>query len=741
MNVSILDAIATLERHPRVSNVHTHSLPLGVVVTADIDTNLPSTWKALGRNPQGVLAVETVEILFPHNYPLHPPYPTLRPDFNASLPHINPHKAGERIPPCIYQGKLIDALHNEGFGRLVVQLVDWLEKAGDGSLINPAQGWEPTRRTGGDHIVEFDIEGLEKHRPRLGGLQLFQLTQIWRKNDAYSYAYDLHPRSSTSLWGRDLRELIDQTHGFQFQFVGPTLLAMCWPTTGFDGIAAPDSRYMPDTVSSFDEMLIRADTYGCKEALERFEKIFNAAARDLPITCVLPVYIGLVIKRPFHLIGMTTDYEILVYRLRVPIPHGIAGASTKVVAVPVLATISQALLQRTSAIPSGSRGVKATFLGCGSLGSKLIMHLARAGFRPELLIDQAHFFPHNAARHTLTPGALMSVGTKAEQLAALVNELSPGYPTQAYSHPVQELPISGQSRFEIVLNPDAILVNTTGSSVVRHFLAGSTFRSRTVEACLTEMGKIGVLTVEGPARNPSTTDLMALTYEKLRAAGNLRAFQLNALNTLQVGVGCNSVTLPMSDARISLIAASIGQSLLTMQVNGLPDCGNLTIGAVGEDGMSIHWQHADVGLTHVIDSEHADGWTVRILAPAHDKISEDVLQYPTVETGGIIVGRISTTEREIIITDVLAAPDDSVRTAVQFALGTNGRQMLVDAYEGSGGGVLWCLGTWHSHLEDVGPSPLDLQSANSLQEQMQRITVLLIHRPTGYSAVVRTTIT
>ncbi len=739
MNNCVQDAIATLGKHPSVRNVHAHPLPqdAGVVVIAEIDTNLPSTWKAVGRSPHGVLPIETVEIFFPANYPLSAPFPSLRPDFDASLPHINPHTAGERIPPCIYQGSLLDALHNEGFGRLVVQLVDWLEKAGDGSLINPEQGWEPTRRNGGDHIVEFDIEGLEENRPRLGGLQLFQLGQIWRKNGTYSYAHDLRPRLSTALWGRDLRELIDQTGALPMQYVGPTLLAMCWPTTGFDGIAAPDSRYLPDNVSNFDDMLLRADAYGCKAALERFKTVFNDAAKDLPATCVLPLYIGLVVKRPFHLIGMTTDYEILVYRLQVPIPQGIAGTAIKVDPVPVLSTVSPALLRRTSAMPNDARCVRSTFLGCGSIGSKLIMHLARAGFPPELVIDQSYFLPHNAARHTLTPGDLLSVGTKAEKLAALVNELNPSKGTMSYSKRVQALPLGGRSRYEIVLDPDSILVNTTGSSTVRDFLAGSAMRSRMVEACLTEMGRIGVMTVEGPARNPSTTDLMALMYEKLRELGRLQASQQNASNTLQVGVGCNSVTLPMSDARISLIASGIGQSLLTMQVDGLPNCGKVTIGAVDDDGMSVQWRHAEVGPTHVVNAEHADGWTIRILAPAHDKISEDVLRYRTVETGGIIVGRVSTTAREIVVTDVLPAPDDSARSAAQFALGTNGREALVNAYEDSGGGVLWCLGTWHSHLEDEGPSILDRQTADLLQEQMQRITVLLIHRPTGYSAVVR----
>ncbi|WP_240317698.1 hypothetical protein [Janthinobacterium lividum] len=174
-------------------------------------------------------------------------HPTLRPDFDATLPHVNPYAAGERVPPCIYQGSLLDALHNEGFSRLVVQLVDWLEKAGDETLINPEQGWEPIRRNGGEHIVDFDIEALETRRPRLGGLQLLTMAQIWAKNGTYSYAHDPQPRTSPHFWGCDLREQLEKVNVGSTYYTGPALLAMCWPTTGFDCNATPNIGYLDAT--------------------------------------------------------------------------------------------------------------------------------------------------------------------------------------------------------------------------------------------------------------------------------------------------------------------------------------------------------------------------------------------------------------------------------------------------------------------------------------------------------------
>ena len=46
-----------------------------------------------------------------------------------------------------------------------------------------------------------------------------------------------------------------------------------------------------------------------------------------------------------------------------------------------------------------------TLVGAGSLGSKLALHLARAGNGPDVILDKSHMTPHNAARHALIPTA------------------------------------------------------------------------------------------------------------------------------------------------------------------------------------------------------------------------------------------------------------------------------------------------------------------------------------------------
>ena len=69
---------------------------------------------------------------------LHEPF--LRADFPLNLPHINPHRQGELVSPCLFEGSLNELLHRFGLDAVVDQLIDWLPKAAAGTLLDLEQG-------------------------------------------------------------------------------------------------------------------------------------------------------------------------------------------------------------------------------------------------------------------------------------------------------------------------------------------------------------------------------------------------------------------------------------------------------------------------------------------------------------------------------------------------------------------------------------------------------------------------
>ena len=94
-----------------------------------------------------------------------------------------------------------------------------------------------------------------------------------------------------------------------------------------------------------------------------------------------------------------------------------------------------------------------------------------------------------------------------------------------------------------------------------------------VEASLFAGGRLGVVTVEGLGRNPSTTDLMAEFYAMLQEERELSSIVFGdgeAMARQGTGHGCGSLTMAISDGRLSLFAAGIAEYLLGKQENELP---------------------------------------------------------------------------------------------------------------------------------------------------------------------------
>ncbi|MGM3412086.1 ThiF family adenylyltransferase [Ralstonia holmesii] len=736
LSEAVQDAVRQLRRHPSVSNVTVKEQEGGgAIVTADFDTNLASTWRANGESPTGVRPTETVEYEFPPDYPRCAPVPTLRQDFNRSLPHINPHQQGERVPPCVIYGSALEVLHNEGVYRLYDQMAVWLENAAEGKLIDKGPGWEPMRRDDCVDRLQVDVDDLTEDAS-FGNAKIYRVDAFWMDNAPDTIGLNKR-NGATPITASELSKVM-KFRTYQDFHLADSLFAVCWPES--DGAEGPPviDAYQPDSVRCYADLELLAKKVGCKQALARFALNLNTVSRSVASRLPVPIYIALAVRRPTHLIGLETDYELLAYRVNIcPQKGPVLMEQTPASAVLFATPLSPSLLRQASGIGSKESQIKLGLVGCGSLGSKVATHVARAGYAPSVLVDDDKFHVHNGARHALFPPQFGFGSNKATQLATVLAEFSDGRKPKVFAGNITRLPFNEQKFTGFFSGESSVLLNTTGAHSVRHFLADAPIRARVMEACLLNLGGAAVVTLEGAGRNPTTTDLMTHAFEQLRADGLLQPPVTGQEGVVGVGVGCSSITLPMTDANISLVAAGVGQNALRLFQDGLTESGKASIAQVSTDRMSINWRHSNLGKTHVARVPDGAGWVVRVLDSAHRKMSADVAIHPKVETGGVVVGRISPMQREIVIVNVLEAPPDSKRSAMAFILGVEGLSERIEAYNESGQGVLWCLGTWHSHLMPVGPSPTDIATADSLKGSIAGVVVLLIHRPDGYSAVVR----
>lgn len=382
-------------------------------------------------------------------------------------------------------------------------------------------------------------------------------------------------------------------------------------------------------------------------------------------------------------------------------------------------------------------------LGCGSLGSKIALHLARSGNAPNKVIDRKYLSPHNAARHALCPissNQLVWIDNKAASLAYAIKGL--GQCCKGFTEDITKI-ISDKKLFhKIIPNNSWGIINSTASHSVREALTSKNIKrlkTRIIEASLFSKGLIGTLTVEGPHRNPNSSDLIVSLYEHLRQDDVMQSIfygKENILQEISIGQGCSSITMVVSDAKISLFAASMSEAISKYQNEGLPtSTGEILLGQLTENNLGLKWRSINIPPVHIIPTTNDPTWTVRLSEYAHSKIVNESMSYPDVETGGILMGRISECQQSFLVANVLSAPPDSVRSQSEFILGTHGLNKQIQEYMSACNSTLYCLGTWHSHLGNSHPSSTDLNTASILANSNDDPLIMLIRSPKGYSAI------
>lgn len=736
--IPVRRALRLIEAHPSVERVTAERIEGSDAVRAmvEIRTELPNAWRAAGESPSGVRAVEPVTFIFTAGYPLGAPLIRLRADFKRSHPHIQPSRNGGPPEPCLVAGSPREVLRVRGIGGLFEQLVDWLDKAAMAQLIDPEHGWEPVRRDGVDDVIVADPTWLTGLPTRDGGCAAFAAWYYASdRGDLVTYRMEVPQGEKLPL----RPEMADQ---WWFEPVGArgrrgiTNALVAWSGKLPTGRPFVADRYLPETVTTIDELLKRAAELGCREFLEPKLAILQERVSKSKLKEKQPIAVILLARRPFEVIGTTSPIEICPYVVELRGGEALSSGSGKLVRTATHRDEVSPELLRRAAGDDGQALRPWTLLGCGSIGSKLAVHLARSGRGPAALIDDGILQPHNFARYATLPSdtkveSFWSI-PKAHYLAEALATLK--QPTVPHVVDVVARAFDDQSITPLVARDSFAVVNTTGSASVREALVlpGVTVdRPRVVEACMLGIGSVGLMSVEGPAANPSATDLICEAYRLIHSDPTLRNEVFNTkAEAIAIGQGCAAITMPLSDGRLSSFAAPMSEHIRRLQRDGLPETGEVLVGSLAADGLNQIWHRKDI-RPRIVVGDGTDS-VVRLSPEVDDTIRREVAARRGSETGGIIVGRYSDVANVFHVVGTMPAPPDSKFSRDEFVLGTEGlRPMLEDLIEGSGG-ALYALGTWHNHLVPSGPSGKDVKTAALLSIRQYFPLLMLIHTPAGY---------
>lgn len=738
--VAIQHAVAALQRHPAVTNVgEPQPVAGGVEVAVTVTVSLPSRFQSEGVTPNGVRAEEPCWLLFPASWPMRAPTAWLREDFPSDLPHINPHRTGQRVNPCLFEGSLDEVLHRFGLERIIDQLSDWLTKAASGQLIDLQQGWEPTRRDSAPSTVIFSAEDVISKVP-LDGAILATQGRYFEHDEALLAVVSEAMEAALPFFSEEHH----QHRTFQFTTGDmPFFFARCIDELGEPRVV---SVYAPETVVDLESLLKKASSLGAKAdeigvCLKRYaqEKLLQGNWRRGVIAVVV-----LLVHRPAPLVGAPgRSIEMLPYVVR------FSGAPFSAVsqAHPAFHShrVSPELLSLASGLSIPANRPKIVMLGCGSLGSKVALHLGRAGQGDMAFVDNEVISPHNGARHALIPPRSKVFNSNK---AALVEEafFQLGHEDCA-SHPedAAEVLLNEQKADEIFGLGGALIIDTTAS--LRVAAAASTSLAltkgssrRLVQAGMYARGKVTYLFAEGVDRTVTADDLRARLFELCRHDQSMRRLlgsEGSDATRIFVGDNCRSLTMPMTDSKVSRAASLVGGQLECWLAGELPALGQLCVGLEDESGIGMSWGREELAPTAVLVPQEIDGWTVRVLASVTDAIDADARQWAPSETGGALLGHILQSTRTIIVAGLIDAPLDSVRSPSTFILGTQGLISALKAANSESLGHLHFVGTWHSHPMGGCHSGLDRETLGRIAGEAQGLpAVSLVWTPQGFVVAV-----
>ena len=338
---------------------------------------------------------------------------------------------------------------------------------------------------------------------------------------------------------------------------GDSVALLVWNREDDQGNPRTIDKYLPETVDTVTSLVERAKLYGIEAQFQEGLTCLRTALAGQKWKLPSPVPIVFAVPRPFHLIGQDSSIELTSYLVEIEPPSLFTDETKHPVRIASQRDMVQVpLLRRMSGDDKKALSPEWVLVGAGSLGSKIALHLARSGRAPRAIIDPGRLSPHNAARHALYPARQ---GDWLDQKAEALSEAITGLGQSTWPIPEDVGPILREtSRARALFSKRTwATVNATASLAVREAFAAADphlVRARTIESGLFGRGMLGYIAIEGAERNPNCLDLMAEFYRITGDDPDIAAI-VHSIDAgherLNIGDGCGSVTMPMSDAQLT----------------------------------------------------------------------------------------------------------------------------------------------------------------------------------------------
>jgi hypothetical protein len=683
-----------------------------IAIPLDINIDLPSLGNFQNLD---IREIEPIILVFDLiNYPVSAPKVyTDRLDFpKNSLAHL--YVAVNNRPPafCYVRGNADEWYANKRIGDLVIRISNWLRDAATGELTENGKQYEPLRLEGyfGNIVYDYDtMLSVVINNSALLFSEQFAIALFERASNAVRYTYkfiklitDKNALDTIKEVDEERKKGKEDTTRKKYYYS-----YILWSKEN-----DVNKEYEVNIPSSWEEFKLFCEFYNIK--YEEFEN-FMTTNSNINEYIYFPVIIG--IRRPSQLIGYSSNIEFVNLRFKIDSNDVDNGKIINNIDIDLLSHNQPLTHKLASKISDNKIDFKdrTVAFGCGAIGSKIIMHLARSGQTNLTLIDPDHISPHNLVRHTLFGD---DVGeNKANALAEKIKNLYPFEKEKIIGGPsFKEGLIYKKETFDIY-------------SWVLDFTASDAFFTKLVmlknlhdcnvaSASISDFGNLGIMYKEGEFRNPRIDDLQVYLYSLSEnddiiqnwLGGEYLASSSNLL--VQVGIGCNSETTILSDDKISSHASYFSGALKKEMTNNSKKGKIYLNRIIDKDDYSIQTQVINVNPYKIFQASNDSSWTIRFKDGIIEQLKQDFFNAGENETGGVFLGICNYKTKTIHITLSIVAPIDSQANSTQFIRGFNGLPKRIAEIEKKSGGQIGYVGEWHTHPD--GPNFLSQQDMLSV---------------------------
>jgi len=672
------------------------------------------------HNDLDIRPVEPVIIVFNLlKYPAVPPTVyTDRLDFpKDQLAHL--YVAKKDRPPafCLVRGSMADWYASKRPADLPVRIRNWLRDAALGRLTENGNQFDPLRIEGyvGHLVYDYDqfAEVVQKNQSYQAGnnfaLAVFKRTA--------SLTFKFQEFFTMANQDRIIKLLLDAAKENDDDSKGDLyhIGYVIW-----DENAQVFSHYQIDHPETWEDFKTYAAQYGIN--LAAFEAFF--VEKDLNRFQGIPVVLA--IRRPAVVIGYSQPIEFSNYMMSVDTPDKADGKLANPIKVFLFVhnqPLTVKLAREISGITEPLEGINMV-VGCGALGSKIVMHLGRSGQTDFLLVDPDKISPHNLVRHALLQEQIGI--NKAKALAESVKEMFPGQTVLPANVTLSDPNLQD----EVYNNYKWIFDFTASEGFYTTLINARQLKPNVCRASLSDKGNLGIMFIEGKDRNPRLDDLQASLYQM---CGELEWVK-NWLQTeqaddssgnvmLTVGVGCNSETTLLADDKISTHAAYFSSIIKRECTASTERDGKIFISRIDDaNEYKISTQVIPVLPFVSVYAKNGSGWELRFRKDIVEIMKAQMgIKMPN-ETGGVFLGSINYKTKTIHIVDIITEPADSTSDEICFHRGINGLPERVKEVHDNSGGQLGYIGEWHTH--PFGPNTLsskDLQTARKFKSKLDQM--------------------